>query len=100
MARYSVDMYGTFWKMSCLSFIVNLVLDWLHFSPAGWKETLTVKFADGGNKKKNQSRQWIDRQQDVSNRLYREGLCVSDIIKKRRVCILRYMITNRAPKTV
>jgi len=33
---------------------------------AGWKEALTVKFADGGNKKKNQyqNRQWIDRSQD------------------------------------
>ncbi|KAK2174036.1 hypothetical protein NP493_832g00013 [Ridgeia piscesae] len=29
----------------------------------GWQEPLTVKFADGGNKKKNQyhNRQWIDR---------------------------------------
>ena len=31
----------------------------------GWKEPLTVKFADGGNKKKTQ-RQWVDRT-DVSN---------------------------------
>ncbi len=34
---------------------------------AGWKDALTVKFADGGNKKKTQyqARQWIDRGQEV-----------------------------------
>jgi len=30
---------------------------------SGWKEPLTVKFADGGNKKKTQSRPWVNRDQ-------------------------------------
>lgn len=33
---------------------------------SGWKEPLTVKFADGGNKKKTQ-RQWVDRTDDIAN---------------------------------
>ena len=27
----------------------------------GFQEALTVKFADGGNKKKNPPKQWVDR---------------------------------------
>jgi len=33
----------------------------------GWQEPLTVKFADGGNKKKSRSQQWVDRQQSQDN---------------------------------
>ena len=37
------------------------------FNFLGYTEPLTVKFADGGNKKKNQypPRQWVDRPQEV-----------------------------------
>jgi RNA recognition motif-containing protein len=37
---------------------------------SGWKEPLTVKFADGGNKKKT-SRQWVDRNES-SNYSYQD----------------------------
>ena len=40
-----------------------------YFTISGWNEALTVKFADGGNKKKNQvSRPWVDH--DVSHQLH------------------------------
>jgi len=34
---------------------------------SGYKEPLTVKFADGGNKKKNQSKQWVDRTENMGS---------------------------------
>ncbi len=39
---------------------------------SGLKEPLTVKFADGGNKKKTPSRQWVDRanMQEVGTNIY------------------------------
>ena len=33
----------------------------LLFITSGWKEALTVKFADSGQKKKNPPKPWVDR---------------------------------------
>lgn len=57
----------------CKNFAQLYTFTNLHLSSftgwTGWQEPLTVKFADGGNKKKNQyhNRQWIDRSAEVVN---------------------------------
>jgi len=40
----------------------------------GFKEPLTVKFADGGNKKKNQSKQWVDRTDNMGSFMDHGGM--------------------------
>ncbi len=82
-----LDSARLFWvvRNEFVSFVQNkrIILHDL----AGSKDPLTVKFADGGNKKKQQSRPWIDRQEvrfDNRHELLRKELRTKKIFKQTK----------------
>jgi RNA recognition motif-containing protein len=60
----------------------------------GWKDALTVKFADGGNKKKNQyqNRQWQDRSQEGMAITYDQSAAVAQngYVSKKNHHIIKF----------